>query len=604
MALLRTVWFNNLPKTMNVKELTGKMQIKNRTAQLWSMKNRVYNNWYLRPPIIKLPRRQNYLIKGPVVRSMHSSISNSNKQSTTSTAARATANSVKSSKLVDNLSQQNYYNKWWIITGMTLVIGTIIFVNNNNNYNTQRRKKRNEQRQRLIQDKDQNQEILTKYQRIKIFRNNWLFFFYSTLPLNTGSRLWGKIHHLTLPMWLRPIGYKFYSYLFNVNLDEMIDSNLYHYKNLAEFFYRTIRSETRPIQGDNNVIVSPSDGQILQMGIIDSETGEIEQVKGLTYSIKEFLGTHTHPLINKSESNLNLTVDENEHIKFAKLNNFNLETIQSLSSNSSNFSSDNDLDTNIDIDLVTDDNGNDDINLPMDFKLEGDRSLQSYSPSESKTVNLLNELSLNIPYSHTNNNNNNTTDNDIINNKNLSTEPSNSRLYFTVIYLSPGDYHHYHSPINWVCQLRRHFPGDLFSVSPFFQRNFPNLFILNERVALLGYWKYGFFSMTPVGATNVGSIKLNFDKDLITNVKKNRHLKAHTCYEATFHKASNVLNGMPLMKGEEMGGFELGSTVVLCFEAPDNFKFNCKVGDKIKLGEKIGTIMDDPNGNLKNKDSK
>jgi phosphatidylserine decarboxylase len=39
-----------------------------------------------------------------------------------------------------------------------------------------------------------------------------------------------------------------------------------------------------------------------------------------------------------------------------------------------------------------------------------------------------------------------------------------------------------------------------------------NLFVLNERVAMLGRWRHGFFGMVPVGATNVGSIKINFDQ--------------------------------------------------------------------------------------------
>ena len=54
--------------------------------------------------------------------------------------------------------------------------------------------------------------------------------------------------------------------------------------------------------------------------------------------------------------------------------------------------------------------------------------------------------------------------------------------------------------------------GDLFSVSPYMAKRLQNLFVLNERVALLGRWRYGFFGMVPVGATNVGSIKINFDK--------------------------------------------------------------------------------------------
>lgn len=112
---------------------------------------------------------------------------------------------------------------------------------------------------------------------------------------------------------------------------------------------------------------------------------------------------------------------------------------------------------------------------------------------------------------------------------NTYVRPGNS-LFFAVIYLAPGDYHRFHSPTAWVVEKRRHFmgahlffvarrhgslkcdTGELFSVSPFMAKRLENLFVLNERVALLGRWKYGFFGMVPVGATNVGSIKVNFDK--------------------------------------------------------------------------------------------
>ena len=85
-------------------------------------------------------------------------------------------------------------------------------------------------------------------------------------------------------------------------------------------------------------------------------------------------------------------------------------------------------------------------------------------------------------------------------------------LFFAVVYLAPGDYHRFHSPTAWVVEKRRHFAGELYSVAPYVAKRLHNLFVLNERVALLGRWRYGFFSMIPVGATNVGSIVINFDK--------------------------------------------------------------------------------------------
>ena len=90
-------------------------------------------------------------------------------------------------------------------------------------------------------------------------------------------------------------------------------------------------------------------------------------------------------------------------------------------------------------------------------------------------------------------------------------------LYYCVVYLAPGDYHRFHSPVSWVVESRRHFAGELYSVSPYLQRTMPGLFTLNERVVLLGRWRWGFFSYTPVGATNVGSIVVNFDAELRTN---------------------------------------------------------------------------------------
>lgn len=91
------------------------------------------------------------------------------------------------------------------------------------------------------------------------------------------------------------------------------------------------------------------------------------------------------------------------------------------------------------------------------------------------------------------------------------------KLYSVVIYLAPGDYHRFHSPTEWNLKTIRHFAGDLkfncsgelFSVSPTMASSMSNLFVLNERVALIGDWQYGLFTMTPVGATNVGSVVIN-----------------------------------------------------------------------------------------------
>jgi phosphatidylserine decarboxylase precursor len=75
--------------------------------------------------------------------------------------------------------------------------------------------------------------------------------------------------------------------------------------------------------------------------------------------------------------------------------------------------------------------------------------------------------------------------------------------------------------------------GELFSVSPWMAKRLENLFVLNERVALLGRWRHGFFGMVPVGATNVGSIKINFDQVRI-------YLAAGLAYDYTLHETETT----------------------------------------------------------------
>ncbi|CAG0893704.1 unnamed protein product, partial [Cyprideis torosa] len=132
-------------------------------------------------------------------------------------------------------------------------------------------------------------------------------------------------------------------------------------------------------------------------------------------------------------------------------------------------------------------------------------------------------------------------------------------LYQMVIYLAPGDYHQFFSPVQWVIEKRKHFPGDLLSVSPSVAAWIRDLFVLNERAVYSGQWTHGFFSMTAVGATNVGSIRVPMDAELNTNRPWDKKNKVHTRQFAT---------PVAMRKGELLGEFNLGSTIVLLFEAP------------------------------------
>ena len=255
-----------------------------------------------------------------------------------------------------------------------------------------------------------------------------------------------------------------------------------------------------------------------------------------------------------------------------------------------------------------------------------------------------------------------------------------NNLKFILFYLSPGDYHRYHSAALCTTDFRRHIAGKLYPVKPAYVENHPNVFKQNERVALSGEWAGGFFSTTFIGATNVGSIVLNFDEDLKTNLVKDLcdsvkdryydnsqllQIPAENKYElhyseddvidycsesgsvdgkdmnsftsdertsekvqtptstrssgsanfsdkdatkiqtkfdfktyqrdsfksyrdiSTGEKYSITDQGLVLEKGQEIGYFNLGSSIMLIFEAAATSEFDVKIGQKVQLGTSI-----------------
>lgn len=156
---------------------------------------------------------------------------------------------------------------------------------------------------------------------------------------------------------------------------------------------------------------------------------------------------------------------------------------------------------------------------------------------------------------------------------NVDTKSGNA-LYQMVIYLAPGDYHAFHSPAKWRVLEKIHHPGLLQTVKPWYLLKNPNVFVENERMVLSGQWKYGYFSMTAVAATNVGSIAI------LNEPVKNRKLLESEKFELYDEK-------MSFKPGDKVGEFRIGSTIVLIFEAPEDLQLFVEAGNKLRYGQSL-----------------
>lgn len=157
---------------------------------------------------------------------------------------------------------------------------------------------------------------------------------------------------------------------------------------------------------------------------------------------------------------------------------------------------------------------------------------------------------------------------------------------FATIYLAPKDYHRIHMPIGGKLRKMVYVPGDLFSVNPLTAENVPNLFSRNERVVAIFDTEIGPLAMVLVGATIVASIETIWAGTVTPPAGKDVF---------TWDYPENGHNQLILNKGDEMGRFKLGSTVILAWGS--------EVADFLD-GEVAGTVtrMGTPFAKIKNKE--
>jgi phosphatidylserine decarboxylase len=148
--------------------------------------------------------------------------------------------------------------------------------------------------------------------------------------------------------------------------------------------------------------------------------------------------------------------------------------------------------------------------------------------------------------------------------------------YFVTYYLCPTDYHRVHSPVHGFVKHVMYRSGDLWPVNMPAINNVQNLYVVNERLVVEMATEYGPVGVVMVGATNVGSMSLAFDPKIRTNRGE----------QSIVHDYKPPVE---IVKGEELGIFHMGSTVIVLYseEFRKKFESHLSVARRVKIGENL-----------------
>jgi phosphatidylserine decarboxylase len=149
---------------------------------------------------------------------------------------------------------------------------------------------------------------------------------------------------------------------------------------------------------------------------------------------------------------------------------------------------------------------------------------------------------------------------------------------FSTIYLAPYNYHRIHMPVAGRLRHWRYVPGRLFSVNPATTRAMPGVFARNERVVAIFDTDIGPLAMVLVGALFVGSMETVWAGQISPPHKRQT-------------EGGNFISDLPIMleRGQEMGRFNMGSTVIL-LTAPGAVHWDgiAQPGATVRMGQAIG----------------
>ena len=151
--------------------------------------------------------------------------------------------------------------------------------------------------------------------------------------------------------------------------------------------------------------------------------------------------------------------------------------------------------------------------------------------------------------------------------------------HFCTIYLSPRDYHRIHMPHDGNLREMTYVPGKLYSVNTYTAETVPGLFAINERILNIFETNNGPMAVIQVGAINVGSMETVWHGMVTPPYGK----------EITTWRYDKET--IELQRGDEMGRFNMGSTVILLF-AKDAIQWqeNLKAADTVRMGQCLSEV--------------